>query len=614
MEILRRFLLIVAFIFVLICCINDATQQSCEVLIDCLLAGGLVALLFPNKKPIILKLSFSFCAIATIIFCSTSIKSFILFIPAFVTAFAFCVQLLVAFCKTKKYVLYLIASLSVFCASRSFWIHHVYSQFSPNKIAVIEHGKWGNALNYDNSLSITSQYSYDFLHNFIGGTKIEDLKEIDNYTELWLVTPTKPFNLKEIEIISNWVRKGGRLVIITDHTDLFGHATAINPLLSRFGISVQKDVILDSTGDGGTFRTFFEKFSGLSANSIKGTGETWLYQLGYSERTDYSKRSFFSDNQISDEEIADCFCVGIRTKHGLGGLIVFGDSTLLANFALARPSAQAILNKLIRGGGSFSCYGFAFFSCIAYLFTFLNLSSQYKIGAVCSIIMIGLVCVCIAHEDRKLCLAKVQTIKVNGDWTLVEGEQGHLLTLFSASYISSSKFPIWNGISKDSRTVNIGDTEISETDFCAPYSLNNVSLSKLLTMSSKGDITTLLSEYIKTSGYSSFWFDDGVGLLREHAYKLFWNRFSDSSKDDYTLTVEEPIAVRVQVKSRGAEPFEATVPLRVIKEDKQWVILGNWLVGKYVSSDAILVRSTWQRSSITVPDFYCRLLSCPIEQ
>lgn len=63
--------------------------------------------------------------------------------------------------------------------------------------------------------------------------------------------------------------------------------------LESMGLRIQKDCILDSTGDGGTYQNLFQKFKGLSANSFSGRGETWLVENGYSERTDYSKNSFF---------------------------------------------------------------------------------------------------------------------------------------------------------------------------------------------------------------------------------------------------------------------------------------------------------------------------------
>ncbi len=609
MAILKRILSSFAIFCVLICCINDAVQHSLiSLLFDSLLAGGLIATLLSRRSFFLLKMGFFFGIISSVVFFATSIKSVLLFIPFLIVLFAFLIQYLYNLHNSRRYILCLIASLSVFCAVRSFWGHQIFSRFIPDKIAVLEQGKWGNALSYEDKLSITSQYSYNLLHDFIGANKIDSLHDISDYSELWIVTPTKPFTNEQIEQISNWVRRGGRLVIITDHTDLFGHTSAINPLLQRFGISAQKNVILDSSGDGGTFSSYFENFRGLSSNSFIGFGETWLHQSGYSERTDYSKRSFFSDNQISDEEIADCHSIGLRVNHGFGGVVLFGDSTLLANFALARPSAQAILRKLINGGGSFSCYGIAFFACLVCLLLYTKVSTKLKIIGQTFMAVLGVTCFSLAYTNKQLSLDKLQTIKVSGDWSLVEGKQGHLLTLFSAAYVSSPVFPIWEGISGSDRTVTIGNSVITEDDFGFPKKVQNVPFIQRITLSPSGNISNQLAECIATSGFSSFWFDEGVGLLREQAYKSFWLSLQGNDNRGCSLSVEEPTYVNMLIKMRGREPIEAEVPLMRIKEDSQWVVLGDWFVGKYISSDTILVRDIWQTTSNSVPDFYCRIL------
>ena len=426
---------------------------------------------------------------------------------------------------------------------------------------------------------------------------------------MWLITPTKPFGEQEIKAINDWVFRGGRLVVVTDHTDLFGHASALNPLLKRLGITVNKDVILDKTGEGGTYYSYGGIHQGLSANSVEGAGETWLFQPGYSERTDYSKKSFFSDNQISDEERFDIYSIGLRVPYGIGGVIVFGDSTMWANFAMARPSSQRLLNNTLQGGGFFSCYAFAFFACLSIILIHLSIKNGAKIlllGIEASAFLFFCFSV---TKSKQLCLNDLATTDVEGDWSLVEGNDAHLLTLFSSAYITSPRFPIWKGCSDSSRTVRIGDNlvkvphshPVSDSDG-TPEAIQEINCQN----PAKG-MEEIISRYIADSGYASFWFDDGVGVLREFAYKLFWEQAVNKRGNNGGLSLGKTSKIRMKIKIRNNDPFETTACVTPINEESDWVILGNWILGKVVSEDTILIRSPWQLPLRNIPDFYCKL-------
>ena len=179
------------------------------------------------------------------------------------------------------------------------------------------------------------------------------------------------------------------------------------------------------------------------------------------------------------------------------------------------------------------------------------------------------------------------------------------------AYASSAVFPIWEKDSKSDRTVTIGASVVKETDFSEPVINKDSTLLELVTSSAESDIEYQLSECIKTSGYSSFWFDEGIGFLRENAYKLFWDTIAGTDNKIVNFSIENPITIDMQVKAQDTPPFNTVIPIMRIRDDEQWVILGNWLIGKYISDDTILVRKIWQQSSINIPDFYCRALENP---
>ena len=58
---------------------------------------------------------------------------------------------------------------------------------------------------------------------------------------LIIKTPTKEFTPDEIEVVVHFVKRGGGLFVIGDHTNVFGSTTYLNPLLRRFSLSLNYD-------------------------------------------------------------------------------------------------------------------------------------------------------------------------------------------------------------------------------------------------------------------------------------------------------------------------------------------------------------------------------------
>lgn len=467
-------------------------------------------------------------------------------------------------------------------------------QTQSRSLAYLERGHWGISQSHDNSLVIRSQYSYDMVKKIIGSRDIPNLSRLEAYTDLWMITPTQPFSSQEIEKIRKWVLKGGRLVVITDHTDLFGHASVLNPLLESMGLRIQKDCILDSTGDGGTYQNLFQKFKGLSANSFSGRGETWLVENGYSERTDYSKNSFFSDNQISDEEIPGIYPIGLTSPFGLGNIVLFGDSTLFANFALSRPSAQHLLQKVADAGPPLPFHT----GTAMMLLLFWSVSRKRKIkilaGMISFLLLIAMV-IQLCRPAYKLSYAFSPILNVWGDWSLAENDHAKYSTLFATAFSKSPMFPVWKETSRNSNRIVFSNGYTLENSVSKEW-LPDPSWEKRLNMNPSLSMEQFMTALNHDSWLSSFWFDDGVGLLKNKAYEQFWKQVAqvESKKENLKLSLMKQV--------KGTLNFNGiTVPVTVklfhIQGHHPWVILGDWIIGKEISSGMILIRSNWQHPS-----------------
>lgn len=470
----------------------------------------------------------------------------------------------------------------------------LFQAFKEQRTAFLEHGNWGITQRHDGSLSIRAQYSYDFVKRIICSEDVADLEEIDKFSELWLITPTKPFRAEEIQKIRSWVAKGGRLVVITDHTDLFGHSSALNPLLKIFGLASRKNCILDRTGDGGTYYSWISSFKGLTSNSFSGKGEAWLFQMGFSERTDYSKNSFFSDNQISDEEEAGIHAVGLTSGFGLGTVVLFGDSTLFANFALSRPSSQALLQKVINGGNPFPFYALA--AICLFIFIGFSQKGSGRLVAFLSAAFLGSgIVILLVIPSKKMCYDFATILEVKGDWSMVEDNGAPYSTLFAASFSKSGHFPVWKGSSTQTKMIEFSNgirLENEKRKIWKPC----VSLDKRLQQRPSMSVEMFLETLIHDSRISSFWFEEGVGPLKDMAYECFWKRITGEKKNVQSFAFSSAKFVDCFfVSSQKKIPVRTRIAR--IKDRKPWVVIGDWIVGKEVESGVILIRKNWQHPS-----------------
>lgn len=484
---------------------------------------------------------------------------------------------------------------SLVCLAQSSLPPLLTQSFRAPKIAYWERGNWGITQPHDHTLTIRAQYSYDLIKKIIGSTDITDLAPIDKYTELWMVTPTLPWTPEEISRLRHWVAWGGRLMVITDHTDLFGHAAAVNPLLAAFGLKAEKNCILDDTGDGGTYSTGLHTLKGLTANSFTGRGEAWLFQNGYAERADYSKNSFFSDNQISDEEESGIYPIGLTAPFGLGTVTLFGDSTLFANFALSRPSAQYLLQKTANAGSPFPCYALA--SAMLLLFTGITRRGPIRLTCLtaASLLLLGVLIQPFASR-LPLTYNFMPTMEVRGNWPLVENNEAPYSTLFAAAFIHSGKFPLWKGPSTCYGSITCSGQHILPGSPTPAWQPSPV-LTDRLRQSPSLTAEQFLKALIQDSRYSSFWFDDGIGPLKNRAYRQFWSGLTDRKTTDTPIELLPSEAITGTIILNQTDRIPVTATLTRLKDNAPWVILGDWIIGKETSPDTILIRSNWQHPS-----------------
>jgi len=230
---------------------------------------------------------------------------------------------------------------------------------SPGRVLLDDaHSDWEwTAIPFDReSYGRQSTYSYtcllDYLrhHYSADANPDRDLTDelLDRYDVLILKTPTRPYLESERDAVVRFVRRGGGLLLVGDHTNLFGMTTYMNGLADPFGIEFDTDDTFElTTGAPSRFappalgaHPAVAHLPGLEfETSCTVKASPWLRPviaargLG-SEQVDYGHVNFFGDIQPDPHERWGVFLQAAARRFGRGRVLAFTDSTVFSNFSV----------------------------------------------------------------------------------------------------------------------------------------------------------------------------------------------------------------------------------------------------------------------------------------
>ncbi len=223
-------------------------------------------------------------------------------------------------------------------------------------------------------MTMKSSYSYSLMNEMLANKyrliSINDRKELDSKLKdaqvAIIITPTIPLNDSEIRQLKEFVSHGGRLLVITDHTDLYGHGRVVNLFLPELGARAEYNALFEI---GTPKDEIYLPNMPIRLLKIKTPNSFVLLKPGYifgwakdwiSESADYTGQNFFGELKWTTDDQRGTWPVGGIFKYGKGDIVVWGDSTIFANFAIFQPNILRFLGCLVEGGGllaSLSKYG-----------------------------------------------------------------------------------------------------------------------------------------------------------------------------------------------------------------------------------------------------------------
>jgi hypothetical protein len=185
---------------------------------------------------------------------------------------------------------------------------------------------------------------------------------LSHYDVLILKTPEEPIPEAETAAIDRFVRRGGGLLLVGDHTNLLGMGTHLNALSAKHGIRFRYDSVSDGLTGGfvecvqpwtgrhvGALHVDKLQFMTSCSLQISGDAQTVLAAENCRrEPHDYAGSSYFGRRGPHPEMEHGRTVLAATTRVGRGQIAAFTDSTVWSSFAVFSHDREKLAMDLVR--------------------------------------------------------------------------------------------------------------------------------------------------------------------------------------------------------------------------------------------------------------------------
>jgi hypothetical protein len=173
---------------------------------------------------------------------------------------------------------------------------------------------------------------------------------LKNYNILILKCLTSPFSNEEVEAVIEFVKQGGGLLLIGDHTDLMGMNTYLNQICGQWDIYFNSDDTFDL--ETGSLSLFNSTSLAIPSHPIVGHSPSIHFATsctlkapllaedvitGYAlgcEQGSFSHVHFFGNIKADPQDQYGLFLQAVALKFGKGRVAAFTDSTIFSSFSM----------------------------------------------------------------------------------------------------------------------------------------------------------------------------------------------------------------------------------------------------------------------------------------
>jgi len=214
-----------------------------------------------------------------------------------------------------------------------------------------------------------SGYNYycirDYLDHFYSVSRLTQplsATALQGCDVLVLKTPTRPFySLDELLCIRDFVERGGGLLVIGEHTDVFKTSTRLNPVTSMFGFRFRNDCLfgVDSVFEQRlipsrpphpvlqAIRTM-DFATSCSLDVGWSIGRAVVRSIGLKNKTaEYHVSNYYPPPSDSARMRSGAFVQVWSKRYGRGRVMAFTDSTIFSNFATFEPGKAELMMDMV---------------------------------------------------------------------------------------------------------------------------------------------------------------------------------------------------------------------------------------------------------------------------
>ncbi len=447
------------------------------------------------------------------------------------------------------------------------------------KRAILNAGVWATVSHLpegQEALSTKHQYTYEKFQKSLGAKVILPNESLATVDELIIITPTTPFSPQTIQSILQWTHSGGRLIIIGDHTNLFGHQTVLQKLTDHFRIGIRPDALFETETNGGIYGNFLTQFAGLTPCSVSKGVIPRLKMAAWSENPDYTASSFFGELDPTNDDRFGHYPVLGSKRYGLGEVSVFTDSTFFANFAINRWSSQNLLSSLLWTPASSTTAILGLICLLGYLIK--PQAWLLLCGGALTLLSpsLGFASRITPPEASIVKLARPEGVANESE----ERDKGEASSLLASAYAFG---------------VGIQWDQNSSTTFQDHIRKHGIPLKPNRSDTSKWpEIPKMEIQQIESGRFyidqNSFWFGQGAGPIRTANMANLW--ISLGAKP-----ILSPVNLAVINKSEKllAGPDGKSVKVQITNLAGNWVIIDDQIVAKWIPEfSKWLARREWQ--------------------
>jgi hypothetical protein len=188
-----------------------------------------------------------------------------------------------------------------------------------------------------------------------------DDRTLDDCDILIIKIPTARFTPGEVGAICQFVKDGGALLLIGDHTNVFNCNTYLNDISRNFGFTFRNDLLFCV---GSPYKQRYERAVvphpavqhvpwmnyavSCSIDPGRSSGEMVMRATGlWNLPPDYNASNYHPQAEYRSDMQVGAFCQAWATTFGKGRVLAFTDSTLFSNFCTYQEGKAELLRSMI---------------------------------------------------------------------------------------------------------------------------------------------------------------------------------------------------------------------------------------------------------------------------